>query len=65
MDNKTIIEDDDDNTIEYEQQVQISLALFMNSYDAYMKIELNNPTKEEVNDECTIRTNRFNNRRCK
>ena len=50
MDNKTIIEDDDDNTIEYEQQVQISLALFMNSYDAYMKIELNNPTKEEVNE---------------
>ena len=40
MENKTIMEDDDDNTIEYEQQVQISLALFMNSYDAYMKIEL-------------------------
>ena len=50
MENKTIMEDDDDNTIEYEQQVQISLALFMNSYDAYMKIELNNPTKEEVNE---------------
>ena len=40
--------DDDDNTLEYEEQVKVSVDLFMNSYDEYMKITLNNPTKEQV-----------------
>lgn len=40
--------DDDDNTLEYEEQVKVSVDLFMNSYDEYMKITLTNPTKEQV-----------------
>ena len=37
--------DDDDNSLEYEEQVKVSLNIFMDCYDEYMKIELSNPTK--------------------
>ena len=40
--------DDDDNSLEYEEQVKVSLNLFMDCYDEYMKIELSNPTKAQV-----------------
>lgn len=40
--------DDDDNSLEYEEQVKVSLNIFMDCYDEYMKIELSNPTKAQV-----------------